>query len=157
MFSVTIPNITPSQNTPVLPNMRRSGDAAERRQLLAQELAKLSLATHLPSSGGQYAPARLCADEEFSSVHEIGCRLSACGATAWRESHRCGKIRRPGDKFLRQTARRLSYRLAALGSEAGEIMHIKCPLVAAALFAFLLGAPARATRFRRQDPPRPPT
>src|SRR5262249_6802077 len=45
MFSVTMPNISPSQNTPVLPNMRRmvtrpSGASCSRRNS-----AKLSLAT----------------------------------------------------------------------------------------------------------------
>src|SRR3954465_4108751 len=49
MFSVTIPNITPSQNTPVLPNIRRmvtrpSGASCSRRNS-----AKLSLATILRS------------------------------------------------------------------------------------------------------------
>src|SRR6266478_4310682 len=47
MLSVTIPNITPSQNTPVLPNIRRivtgpSGASCSRRNS-----AKLSLATIL--------------------------------------------------------------------------------------------------------------
>src|ERR1700730_6645185 len=52
MLSVTIPNITPPQNTPVLPNMRRmvtrpSGASCSRRNS-----AKLSLATILrPPSG----------------------------------------------------------------------------------------------------------
>src|SRR5712691_3106646 len=50
MLFVTIPNITPSQNTPVLPNIRRivtwpSGASSSRRNS-----AKLSLATILPSS-----------------------------------------------------------------------------------------------------------
>src|SRR6267154_6294132 len=59
MLSVTIPNISPSQNTPVLPNMRRivtrpSGASCSRRNS-----AKLSLATILrPPSGSKPAIER---------------------------------------------------------------------------------------------------
>jgi len=49
MLSVTIPNSTPSQKTPVLPNMRRNRDAAERSEQLAQELGKGVAGNHLSS------------------------------------------------------------------------------------------------------------
>src|SRR5437899_2915165 len=53
MLSVTIPTISPSQNTPVLPNMRRmvtrpSGASCSRRNS-----AKLSLATILRAPSGK--------------------------------------------------------------------------------------------------------
>src|SRR5260221_10241832 len=69
MLSVTIPNITPSQNTPVLPNMRRmvtrpSGASCSRRNS-----AKLSLATILrPPSGKVRHDIR---DEKFTGLHVV--------------------------------------------------------------------------------------
>src|SRR5580704_13256372 len=69
MLSVTIPNISPSQNTPVLPNMRRivtrpSGASCSRRNS-----AKLSLATILhPRSGKVRHDIR---DEEFASLDVV--------------------------------------------------------------------------------------
>src|SRR5216683_8317898 len=69
MLSVTIPNISPSQNTPVLPNMRRmvtrpSGASCSRRNS-----AKLSLATILrPPSGKVRHDIR---DEKLSGLDVV--------------------------------------------------------------------------------------
>src|SRR4030095_4418026 len=69
MFSVTIPNITPSQNTPVLPTSRAmvtrpSGASCSRRNS-----AKLSLATmrHLLSGKVRHDVR----DEELPGLHVV--------------------------------------------------------------------------------------
>src|SRR5882762_5690252 len=50
MLSVTIPNISPSQNTPVLPNMRRIVTRPSGASCSFRNSAKLSLATMPPPS-----------------------------------------------------------------------------------------------------------
>jgi hypothetical protein len=51
MFSVTIPNISPSQKTPVLPNIRRIVTRPTGASCSRRNSAKLSLATILRPGG----------------------------------------------------------------------------------------------------------
>src|SRR5260370_31070576 len=103
MLSVTIPNISPSQNTPVLPNMRRivtrpSGASCSRRNS-----EKLSLATILrPPSGKVRHDIR---DEKFPGLdvvptvaldQQVDARvpvlphqLDGLGQGAGKAAHRC--------------------------------------------------------------------
>ena len=86
MLSLTIPSINPSQNTPVLPNIRRivmrpSGASCSRRNS-----AKLSLATiHNP----QRPAART---RSLSRRHRAAHRATPQARKAWAEAVRTGKL-----------------------------------------------------------------
>jgi hypothetical protein len=60
-LSATIPNITPSQNTPGLAEHTPHGEAAERSELLAQKFAKAVAGNHFyPASSVLIRPVVGC-------------------------------------------------------------------------------------------------
>ena len=60
MLSVTIPNISPLQNTPASPEHTPQRNTSDRAELLAQESAKLSGSSdHAASSVLRFGPAVL--------------------------------------------------------------------------------------------------
>ena len=145
MLSVTIPNITPSQNTPVLPNMRRrvtrpSGASCSRRNS-----AKLSLATivvppssvtnfqslrgkpvcvNCNSAGRHVAPA--LSVEAMSTSYEDLCRQCfgiGAGRSFEDNIESCGGVIAAGHdrKDVEQAYFRRGLLRAAIGDHVGAI------------------------------------